>query len=92
MAVGETWRRLVGKALSGAVIEELRLLLEPTQLGVGTRGGAEALVHTTRQWLHRNRDDPQKIRVTLDLENAFNSIDRSAVLAAVRRAAPGLTP
>jgi hypothetical protein len=45
-----------------------------------------------RQWLHRNSTETKKVLVTLDLENAFNSVDRWAVMAAVRRMAPTLAP
>ena len=85
-------RRLTAKSLVGAAAEEARAVLEPLQVGVGTAGGAEATVHVARQWLHRNRAEADKVLVTLDLENAFNSVDRSAVMAAVRRVAPGLSP
>jgi hypothetical protein len=92
VAVGETLRRLTAKALCADVVAETRELLEPMQVGVGTPGGAEAIVHVARQWLHRHQDDRQRILVTLDLENAFNSLDRSAFLAAVRRVCPRVVP
>ena len=92
VAVGETWRRLAGKALAAACAEETRAYLEPVQLGVGSRGGAEGIVHVVRQWLTRNRHLGNKVVVTLDLANAFNSVDRTAVLAAARRVVPGIVP
>jgi hypothetical protein len=90
VAVGETWRRLVSKVLASSVAEEVRDDLEPVQVGAGVRGGCEAVVHATRQWLHRNREDCNKVLVKLDLTNAFNSIDRSACLHSIRRVAPAL--
>ena len=92
IAVGETWRRFVGKALAKSVAEDARAYLEPLQVGVGTSGGCEAVVHVVRQWLHRNRNATDKVLVTVDLENAFNSVDRSAVLRAARRVLPGIVP
>ena len=92
IAVGETWHRLVSEVLAATIKAEVTDYLEPIQVGVGTRGGAEAVVHVARQWLHRNRESPQKVLLTLDLENAFNSIDRSAFLAAARRLIPGTVP
>ena len=78
--------------LAQQVSEELREYLEPVQLGVGTKCGCEAVVHVVRQWLHRNRGATNKVLVTLDLQNAFNSIDRSVFLQEVRRVLPGLAP
>ena len=92
IAVGETWRRLTSKVLATGTAGEMRGFLEPVQVGVGTRGGAEATVHVARQWLHRNREAPNKVFLTMDLENAFNSLDRSAFLGAVRRVSPGMAP
>ncbi len=70
---------MAGKVLVAAAAEELQDFLEPFQLGVGTsgtRGGAEAPVHVARQWLRRNSQNAQKVLVTLDIENAFNSMDQ----------------
>lgn len=92
VAVGELWRRLVGKVGSLEVAAEARDFLESLQLDVGTKHGAEALVHSVRQWLGRNRNSADKLLVTLDLENAFNSVDRSAFLASLRRFSPQLAP
>ena len=92
VAVGETWRRLAGKALAHEVAPELRNYLEPVQLGVGTPGGCEAVVHVVRQWMARNSGDGRRVLVTLDLANAFNSVDRSAFLTEVRRVVPGIAP
>ena len=50
------------------------------------------MIHTVRQWLFRNRNASNKVVVTLDLENASNSVDRSVFLASIRRIAPGLAP
>ena len=70
-------------ALASGMPEDLRVHLEPMQIGVGTKHGAEAVVHAARQCLHRDRTETGKVLVTLDLENAFNRLDRIA---------PGLVP
>ena len=92
IAVGEAMRRLTAKALASTVAPAMRELFEPVQLGVGTPGGAEASVHVARQWMSRNAGDKDKVLVTIDVENAFNMIDRSAFLSEVRRTQPGLAP
>ena len=92
IAAGDTWRRLTAKLLAKSHTEELRDYLEPLQLGVGTKMGYEAIIHTCRQWFSRSSNAPTKVLVTLDLSNAFKSVDRSAVLESVRRTAPDLAP
>ena len=64
-------------------------LLAPHQLGVGVRGGVEAAVHTVREAVARN---PDKWLLQVDLENAFNRVDRSFVLAEVARLLPDCLP
>ena len=56
VAVGETWRRLTAKTLAAAIAPGLREHLEPIQVGVGTSGGAEAIVHTVRQLAGQERE------------------------------------
>ncbi len=92
VAVGETWRRLTAKVLADNVGEELRAHLEPLQLGVGSQLACEAIVHVVRQWLARHAADRSRCLVKMDLSNAFNCVDRSAVLASVRRVVPELAP
>ena len=92
VAVGETLRRLVAKAAVVHYRDDFKQHLEPIQMGVGTRFGCEAIVHTVRQWLARNALCVDKCIVKIDLSNAFNCVDRSAVLLAVRAVAPDLAP
>ena len=92
IAAGDTWRRITAKVLAKSHVDEFREYLEPVQLGVGTKMGCEAIVHICRQWFSRNVSATSKVLVTLDLSNAFNAIDRSAVLEAVRTVAPDLAP
>lgn len=92
IAVGETWRRVVGKVLAVVASEEVRNHLEPLQVGVGTKSGCEAVVHTVRQWVGRNHSDGDCVLALLDISNAFNTVDRTEVRRAVRRVVPELTP
>ena len=61
----------------------------PRQFGVETPGGTEALSHAAQVEAGRR---PQAAFVALDLRNAFGSLDRDTVLAAVQEHAPGLLP
>ena len=92
VAVGETWRRLASKVGAKVATAELRPCLEPLQLGVGSKGGCEAVVHVARQWLQRHCADPSRVLATMDLSNAFNSVDRSAFLSEARRHCHELVP
>lgn len=59
--------------------------MRPTQLGFAIKGGAEAAVHAARSFLERNQDNirPQAL-FRVDVKNAFNSLDRTRLLKAVK--------
>ena len=89
MAAGETLRRLTGKGLARSQAALLAEAVGPRQFGVGTPGGTEALSHAAQVEAGRR---PQAAFVALDLRNAFGSLDRDTVLAAVQEHASGLLP
>jgi hypothetical protein len=60
----------------------------PTQLGVGVKGGCEALIHAARHFLTHKSQDQALIKI--DFANAFNSVRRDAVLEAVAQHRPDL--
>src|SRR5277367_3746580 len=88
IAVGLTLRRLVSKMANTRALEWCGGVLGQTQLGVGTKGGAEALVHAARRYLMSM--DGTRAFVKLDFTNAFNSIRRDAVMEAVAKHRPDL--
>ena len=90
IAVGEVLRRLTGKCLSAVTQQQAKTLIWPLQVGVGAANGAEAAVHTVRNWQQRNACNKDKVTVKVDLANAFNSVSREAVLAEVRQHLPQL--
>ncbi len=92
IAVGECLRRLVGKCLAHSASAQARERLEPLQVGVGTPGGAEAVIHVVRNWCSRHHADPNRVLLKVDVENAFNSVDRQAILEAVREFSAALVP
>ena len=92
IAAGETLRRLVGKLMCRSVREEARDCLFPLQVGVGVKCGAEAAVHTARQGAERNDAEGDKVLVKVDFSNAFNTVQRAAVLREVRHHLPQLAP
>ena len=90
--MGECLRRLVGKVMCGAYQEQAKDYLWPLQIGVAQPLGSEVGLQTARQWMHRNRDDRDKVFVKLDFANAFNTVSRETFLQEVRNRMPGLAP
>ena len=64
-------------------------LMQEQQVGFRVRDGAEAMIHAVRKVL---RSESKKILMQGDIANAYGSIDRLAVLQAVRKHAPCLAP
>ena len=92
IAVGETLRRLTAKCLCNDVRVPARDFLCPLQVGVATRHGTEAVVHTARQWVQRHAGIPDQVLLKIDFSNAFNTVDRAALLRETRLRLPGLSP
>jgi hypothetical protein len=89
IAVGMTLRRLVGKVASVKAIEVCRAFLSPRQLGIGAKGGAEAIAHAARRYIDQLA--PGHILVKIDFSYAFNSVWRD-VLESVVQHIPELLP
>jgi hypothetical protein len=91
IAVGETLRRIVGKCLCAEVKEQAHSYFWPLQIGVTTKLGTKVGAQTAQQWLTRNGNDTDRVLVTIDFENAFNTVDRGAFLEQVRQRCPELS-
>ena len=76
---------VVSKCIAYAVAARAASILRPYQFGVGVRGGCEGIIHATRVLLNDN-DVPAggKWLLQVDLENAFNKVDRSKMMEEVR--------
>ena len=93
VAVSESLRRLYSKVAVELMGSSVRTILVPIQVGVQTKKqGARLSFHTTRQWTKTFCGDPDRVLLLLDLSNAFNCVSRAAVLSAVRRHFPWMTP
>ncbi|XP_021962574.1 uncharacterized protein LOC110858198 [Folsomia candida] len=63
--------------------------LAPHQLGVGTKGGAEAAAHAARiYWGHKHT--AAKAFLKLDFSNAFNEIRRDTILSIILQRFPSM--
>lgn len=51
VAVSNTVRRLAGKVINRGVPGRVKEVLRPVQIGYGTKGGAEAIVHAVRAFI-----------------------------------------
>jgi hypothetical protein len=80
IAVGNLLRRLVAKLAARALADRAATLLSPNQLGVGVRGGCEAILHAAREMLGRS---PEKWLLQVDYINAFNLADRATAMQEV---------
>ena len=88
IAVDYTLRRLTAKCANFFVIKRRNEELQPTQVGVGVSGSAEAVVHATRRLMSSLPDN--HVFVKLDFLNAFNSVRRDTILANVAVKMPEL--
>ena len=89
IAVGSILPRLVSKCFSTALADRAAAFLSPHQLGVGVRGGCEAVTHAVRQAVEEN---PSSWVLQCDLVNAFNMVDRTFMLEAVAEHFPECLP
>ena len=74
IAVGNVLRRLASKCSATAVAKKAAEILSPLQVGVGVRGGCEAIVHALNNVMSMDSEDLNIVQV--DLINAFNMADR----------------
>ena len=91
VAVGETLWRVVAKFAASLPCAHLAAQeLLPHQCGVSVPGACETVAMGLQALTHSLRPDSDVAVLQVDCANAFNCIDRRAVLSAVRSDAPEL--
>lgn len=85
VAIGEVLLRLLGRLCSKAPAPKCAPCFDLTQFGVGIRVGVEIVAHQTKALIEEPNTE---CMVQIDANNAFNRIDRSATLAALRKHFP----
>ena len=94
IAVRSVLRRTAGKLACLTIIEDLRPLLQPHQLGFATESACEVITHAVRKLLSPTAYDPNQVLCEIfakyDFFNAFNTLFRSATLAAAHEDIPAL--
>jgi hypothetical protein len=88
IAVGEVWYRLAALCSLAACPEASRAL-SPLQVAVGVRGGSQVVGHALRAGIAAA---PASVTVQVDWQNAFNTLRRDKMLAAVQQRCPALLP
>jgi hypothetical protein len=90
IAIGNCLRRLTSK-LACFQSNVVNSYLSPHQLGVATKLGCEAAIHTTRTFVN-NDQNRGKVLLKLHFKNAFNSVERDCILKEVQFHTPLLYP
>ncbi|KAL6514241.1 hypothetical protein OROHE_019228 [Orobanche hederae] len=92
IAVGTIWRRLVSKVAMKGVGKDMVEYLQDYQFGVGVSGGAEAILHVVNRLVNKHHMNDKLTMLTVDFTNAFNLVDRTAMLLEVRKSCPFISP
>ena len=90
IAAGDTFRRLVAKCHCKTNKDSLKEHFLPDQVGVAVAGGAEALVHLTRQIWDDNLNNNDFVILKVDMRNAYNRMFRSLMVEWVREEYPDM--
>ena len=89
LGCGSALRRLVGQSVCKELAQDIAEGVGGHQYGVSRKDGAN-LMHKEISWAAAAR--PERVVMAFDLSNAFPSVDRAAVQAAVRKHCPSLEP
>ncbi|GKB62567.1 hypothetical protein Tco_0918753 [Tanacetum coccineum] len=91
IAVGTIWRRLVSKVGVVMIGHSLDGYLDDLQFGVGVSGRGEAILHFVNRLIEDRGDDVGLSMLLVDFKNAFNLVDREAMLQEVRLRCPAIS-
>ncbi|XP_021763791.1 uncharacterized protein LOC110728456 [Chenopodium quinoa] len=91
IAVGTVWQRLVSKVGAALIGPRLGNYLGGLQFGVGVPAGGEAILHVVNRLVEARGGDVGLSMLLVDFKNAFNLVDRTALLREVRLRCPALS-
>ena len=89
IGVGETVRRIVGKAIAWTLKLDIQKTAGPLQVCTGIKSGSEAAVHFVREQFEA---DTAEACILVDASNAFNSLNRKVMLHNLLRQCPEFGP
>ena len=87
IGIGETARRLVGRAIARVLSDDIQAAAGPLQLCAGHQSGCESAVHAMRQVFESSETEAI---ILVDATNAFNSLNRQAALRNICHLCPPL--
>ena len=82
IGVGDSFMRVVTRTLVKSMQPVVQEAMWPLQVGVGCKGAAGLLVNWASMSL---QFDNKRTLLKIDIQNAFNAVDRGAVLRAVKK-------
>ena len=85
IGVGETLRRIIGKAIGWVLKDEIQDAAGPLQVATGLESGAEAAIHAMRKCFES--EDCEAV-ILIDASNAFNSLNRQVALHNIQYICP----
>ena len=88
LVIGEFWRRLTFKVTLKLDKGRVKARLGDNQLAVGVSSGADAMIHTTRQWCADKQLDQEMVLLQRDCTNAFNECEPHEFLVDCAEYAP----
>ena len=88
IGIGETARRIIGKAILTTIRDDIQKVAGPLQLLAGQEAGCEAAVHAVRQMFES--PDAEAV-ILVDASNAFNSLNRENALRNIQHLCPSLS-
>ncbi|KAJ0898259.1 putative reverse transcriptase domain-containing protein [Helianthus annuus] len=91
IAVGSIWRRVVYKVAMKGVGKDMAKYFGDFHFGVGIPNGAEAVLHSANRLLNTHHQDGSLAMLTVNFSNAFNLVDRTALLNEVRKMCPSIS-
>ena len=89
IGVGETVRRIVGKAIAWTLKSDIQKTAGPLQVCTGIKSGSEAAVHFVREQFEA---DTAEACILVDTSNAFNAVNRQVMLHNLLRQCPEFAP
>ena len=87
IGVGETARRVIGKAIATAIGNDIQEAAGPLQVCAGHLSGCEAAVHAMHQVFHSSNTEAV---ILVEVYNAFNSLNRETALRNILHLCPPL--
>ena len=87
IGVGEVLRRIIGKAITWTVNDEIKEAAGPLQTCAGHGAGAEAAIHAMKEIYENEATDAVLL---IDATNAFNCMNRSVALHNIQIICPAI--